>query len=104
MVQTADVCRGDHLTQRRRLHFTRCRRVAIEGQVWATEVIVVEIIGEDSLQMCFVQCDRVVQTFHVEVNDLPPVMTEHDEDVQGGRAANLYELTLGGCEPAPVGR
>ena len=63
MMQAANLRNRDDVTKRRRLDITRRRRVAIERQMRPRLVIVAEVIGNDSLQMPFVQHDDTVQAF-----------------------------------------
>ena len=63
MVQTANLRDGNDLALGRRFHVAWRRRVAIQGQVTAGIVVVVEILGQDSMQMSFAQYNQMVQTF-----------------------------------------
>ena len=63
VMQSADLPNGDDLALRRRFHLTWGRRVAIQRKVRSRIVVVVEILGQDSMQMSLVQHDHVVQAF-----------------------------------------
>jgi hypothetical protein len=54
MMQAAYLRNRDNFTLRWCLHLTRRRRVAIQRQVWASEVIVLKVISEYAFQMRFV--------------------------------------------------
>ncbi len=71
MMQAAGLRNRDDLAQRRRLHFTWFRRVAIQGQVAAGVVIVVEVIREDAVQVFFIQHDEMVETLAAYGADNP---------------------------------
>ena len=62
MVQTANLRNGNDLTFGRRLNATWVRRVAIQGQVAAGVVIVVEVLAENAMQVLFVEHDDMIQT------------------------------------------
>ena len=54
MMQAAYLRNRDNLALRWCLHLTRRRRVSIQRQVWASEMIVLKVIDEYAFQMRFV--------------------------------------------------
>ena len=69
MVQTANLRDGNDLALGRRFHVAWRRRVAIQGQVTAGVVVVVEVLGQDAMQMAFVQNDDMIQTVAADAAD-----------------------------------
>jgi hypothetical protein len=69
MMQAAYLRNRDNFTLRWCLHLTRRRRGAIQRQVWASEVIVLQVISEYAFQMRFVLDDHVVQTLAANTAD-----------------------------------
>jgi len=63
MVEPANLRDCNNLTFGRRLDVTWDRRVAIQRKMASDIVIVVELLGQEMVQMPFVQHDHVLQTF-----------------------------------------
>ena len=61
MMQAGNLRNRDDLAQRRCLHVTRRRRVAIQGQMRPGIVIILKIPGQDSVQMSFVEHNDVIE-------------------------------------------
>jgi hypothetical protein len=62
MMQAADLRDGNNFPLVRRLDAPWHRRIAIQRQMCPGMVIILKILGQDSVQMPFVQHDRMVQT------------------------------------------
>lgn len=71
MVQPADVRDGANLAERRRLDLARQGGVAVERQMRAAVVVVVEIRDQDALQMVFAQHDDVIEALATDRADEP---------------------------------
>lgn len=61
MMQSAYLRDGDDITFGRRFRVAWRRRVAIQGQVAAGIVVMVEVTRKDAVQMPLVQRDHVIQ-------------------------------------------
>jgi hypothetical protein len=48
-MQAADLRDGNNMAFRRRLDVPRCRRIAVQGQVRPGIVIILKILGQDSM-------------------------------------------------------
>ncbi len=62
MVQAADLRDGNNFALRRRFDAAWCRRIAIQREMRAGRVVVVEILGQDAMQMGLVEHDEMIQT------------------------------------------
>jgi hypothetical protein len=62
MVQPANLRDRNDLTFGRRLKATWNRRVAIQRKMTSGMVIVVEVLGQDAVQMPFVEHEDMIQT------------------------------------------
>ncbi len=71
MVQAADLRDASHRPAIRWFDGSWKRRIALERQVRSAVVIVVEVSGEDALQVGFVEDDDVVEAFAAERADEP---------------------------------
>ena len=69
MMQPADVWNRDHLATIRWLHLACNRRVVVQRQVRAGVMIIVEVIGEDPLQVALVEHDEVVEALAADRAD-----------------------------------
>ncbi len=80
MVQPANLRGRNDLAFGRRLNATWDRRVAIQRKMTSGIVIVVEVLGQDAVQMPFVEHDDMIQTIAAYAAD-----TVADGGMQPGR-------------------
>ena len=71
MVQAADLRNRNDFAKRWRLDITRRWRVSIQRKMTPGIMVVVKVLGQDSLQMPFAQHDHMVQTFSTYRTDYP---------------------------------
>src|SRR5947209_20633038 len=62
VVQPPDLRNGDYPTPLRRLHDARARGVIAQGAVGPCVVVVIEVAGQDALEVGLVDHDHVIQT------------------------------------------
>jgi hypothetical protein len=62
MVQATDLWDGDDVTQRGWLYRTTLRAILIEREMGSRAVVVIEVRGQDAMQMSLVEDDDVIQT------------------------------------------
>jgi hypothetical protein len=62
MVQATDLWDGDDVTQRDWLYRTTLRAILIEREMGSRAVVVIEVRGQDAMQMSLVEDDDVIQT------------------------------------------
>ena len=71
VVESAEIGRADHGAIFRRRHFPGHRRVPVQRLMWASRVVVFDILVEDSLQVVLVEDEDVVQAFPADRSDNP---------------------------------
>ena len=69
MMQAAEFRERDYPTPVRRMHDPRVRRIHRQGKVRSPVVVVIEISGNDTPEMAFVQNDEMIKAIAAQGSD-----------------------------------